>query len=68
MSLSENGLKQEIKNITLYTHIGMRKWKSVLAIFFPFGYGRFNRVDFKCQTISVSPQRKTGRKNLTLKN
>ena len=40
MSMSENGTKQSV------THIGMRKWKSVLAIFISFLLWQLIRLVF----------------------
>ncbi len=46
MSVLQNRLKQKIKNITSYAHIGMRKWKSLLAIFVSFWLWQLIRIPF----------------------
>ena len=46
MSVLANSLKLKIKHIASYTHIGMRKWKSVFAIFISFWLWQLIRLVF----------------------
>lgn len=46
MSVMANGLKLKIKHIASYTHIGMRKWKSIFAIFVSFWLWQLIRLVF----------------------
>ena len=46
MSVRTNNLKLKIKHIASDTHIGMRKWKSVLAIFISFWLWQLIRLVF----------------------
>ncbi len=46
MAGQRNGLKRSNKQFTSYVHIGMRKWKSVFAIFISFWIWQLIRLAF----------------------